>query len=282
MPIGCPFTFNCLTADEFATRDYRLMSHAFASQNELGRLCDERVYEADLKARLEADGFRSVATPIPVTISYQGFSKTFRLDLVADDAVYELKAEATLIREHEAQLLNYLFLLGIRRGKLLNFRPPKVQGRIVATSLTPETRRRFVPRTTGWEDLTPACENLRRLLLELLQDWGAFFSASLYQEAVVHLLGGDQHLEQRIDIWRNGARLGGQRMYLHSPKIAFRLSGFTDDQTGVESHLRRLVSLTKLEAIQWISLNHSQIEFRTITRAKQKSRMNSLSSIGRL
>jgi len=32
----------------------------FACQNELGRLCDESVYETDLAARLRADGFRDV------------------------------------------------------------------------------------------------------------------------------------------------------------------------------------------------------------------------------
>jgi GxxExxY protein len=87
--------------------------------------------------------FPSVQTQVPITVSHRDFSKTYRLDLVADDALYELKAETALVGEHDTQLLNYMFLLGIQRAKLLNFRPPKVQGKIIATGLTQEERRRF-------------------------------------------------------------------------------------------------------------------------------------------
>ena len=46
MPIHCPIQIRALSAEEFEERDYRVMGHAYGSQNELGRLCDERVYEA--------------------------------------------------------------------------------------------------------------------------------------------------------------------------------------------------------------------------------------------
>ena len=49
-----------LSSDEFEKLDYRVMGHAYASQNELGRLCDESVYEADMKARLLGEGFHFV------------------------------------------------------------------------------------------------------------------------------------------------------------------------------------------------------------------------------
>lgn len=91
MPIHCPITIKCLTATEFEKLDYRVMGHAHASQNELGRLCDECAYHADMKARLLADGFRSVLTEVPVTVTHRDFSKKYYLDLVADDALYELK-----------------------------------------------------------------------------------------------------------------------------------------------------------------------------------------------
>src|SRR5580698_6452788 len=152
MPIHCPITIAALNADEFEKLDYRLMGHVYASQNELGRLCDECVYEADLKARLLADGFRSVQTQVPVTVTHRDFSKTYRLDLVADNTIYELKAETNLVVEHDTQLFNYMFLLGIQRGKLLNFRPSKVQGKIIATGLTFEARRRFTETSDYWSE----------------------------------------------------------------------------------------------------------------------------------
>jgi GxxExxY protein len=267
MPIHSSANIRSLTADEFDALDYRVMGHAYTSQNELGRLCDECAYEADMKVRLLADGFRSVQIQVPLTVTHGDFSKTYRLDLIADDALYELKADANLAREHEAQLYNYMFLLGIQRGKLLNFCAPKVQGKLLATSLTQQERRRFVDVCDHWSELSPACATLRRTMLALLQDWGAFLEVGLYQEALIHFLGGLSNVERRVNLQRNGLDLGTQRMFVHAPGVAFRLMAVTEGQEHVESHLRRLLALTNLKGIQWINLNHAQIEFRTILKA---------------
>lgn len=264
MPIHCPLSVACLDSDAFAAVDYRVMGHAYASQNELGRLCDECAYEADLKARLLADGFRDVHTQVPVMVTHRNFAKTYRLDLVAGNALYELKTVAATTGDDDKQLYNYLFLLGTQRGKLLNFRTEKVQGRIVATSLTQDERRRFQTVTEHWRDLTPVCAVLRQTLGDLLQDWGAFLEIALYQEALVHFLGGAGNVEHRVRLSRSGLDLGGQRMQVHAPGVAFRLTAVTQAPQHVESHLRRLLALTSLEAIQWINLNHSRIEFTTI------------------
>jgi GxxExxY protein len=264
MPIYCPITIATVSAEEFEELDYRVMGHAYSSQNELGRLCDECAYEADLKARLLADGFHSVQTQVPVTVTYRDFSKTYRLDMVADEALYEFKAETTLVGEHDTQLLNYMFLLGLGRAKLLNFRPPKVQGKIVATSLTQEERRRFTTIAERWTDMTPGCVVLRQTMLDLLGDWGSFLDFALYQEALIYFFGGANNVERRISLHSDNLELGGQRMLLHAAGLAFRITAFTEGQTQIEFHLRRLLSLTDLNAIQWINLNHSKIEFTTI------------------
>lgn len=263
MPIHCPVSVRSLSPEEFERIDYRVMGHAYASQNELGRLCDECAYQADLKARLLAEGFRCVQTEIPVTVTHRDFSKRYYLDLLVDDALYELKTDADLVGEHEAQLLNYIFLLGIQRGKLLNFRPGKVQGRMAATSLTQDERRRFVGVTQSWDELTPACRKLRETMRELLEDWGAFLELGLYQEALIHFFGGAS-AEQQVRLARGEVNLGNQRMFIHAPGVAFRLTAFTQQQGFVESHLRRLLALTNLKAIQWINLNHAQVEFTTL------------------
>lgn len=264
MPINCPVKIASLSADEFEQLDYRVMGHAYASQNELGRLCDECAYEADLKARLLADCFRSAQTQVAVTVTHRDFLKKYFLDLVADDALYELKTDAALVGEHETQLFNYLFLLGIQRGKLLNFRPPNVQGKIIATSLTHAERRRFNPVTEHWIDLTSGCAVLRQTMLDLLEDWGAFLNFALYQEALLHFLGGASDGERQVSLHRNGLDLGRQRMFVHAPGVAFRITAYTESQNHIESHLRRLLALTDLKAIQWINLNHARIEFTSV------------------
>ena len=108
MPIHCPLSIRTLSADEFEQRDYRVMGHCYACQNELGRLCDECVYEADLKARLLAEGFREVHTQVPVTVTHRDFSKAYYLDLIADDALYELKTNTALTGEDDAQLIHHI------------------------------------------------------------------------------------------------------------------------------------------------------------------------------
>ncbi len=266
MPIHCPLSIARLEADEFDKVDYRVMGHAYACQNELGRLCDERVFEADLKARLIADGFRSVGIQIPITVAHADFKKTYFLDLIADDALFELKADTALVAEHEAQLLNYMFLLGLGRAKLLNFRTPKVQGKIVATSLTHEDRRRFALVIERWVEFTPECKLIHQTMLRVLADWGAFLDFNLYQTALIHFLGGVEKTEQRIKLSRSGMNLGTQRMLCHAPELAFRVTAVTRGQQSIESNLRRLLALSNLKAIQWINLNHAHIEFTTIVR----------------
>ena len=266
MPIHCPASIASLSAEEFEKLDYRVMGNAYASQTELGRLRDECAYQSDLKARLLADGFRSVLTEVPVTVTCRDFTKKYFLDLVADNALYELKAEANLVSEDDTQLFNYMFVLGIPRAKLLNFRPGKVQGKIIATSLTHAGRRRFSFVTKQWNDVTPGCGVLSQTMLDLLQDWGAFLDFGLYQEALVHFVGGASQVERQVSLRRDELDLGQQRMFVQAPGVAFRITAYTESQSHIESHLRRLLALTDLKSIQWINLNHAQIEFTTFQR----------------
>jgi hypothetical protein len=97
-----------------------------------------------------------------------------------------------------------------------------------------------------------------------MSDWGAFLEVGLYQEALIHFMGGADKVERRVSLNRNGLDLGAQRMLVHEPGISFRVTAVTADQQQVESHLRRLLALTNLKAMQWINLNHAQIEFTTI------------------
>ncbi len=118
MAIHCPIPVRNLSPEEFKERDYIVMRCAFDSRNALGRLCEEGVYENDLARRLRSNGFRHVATQVPIIASHHSFSKLYRVDLIADDAVYELKTVSALIDKHIAQALNYatMSLLWRRRS----------------------------------------------------------------------------------------------------------------------------------------------------------------------
>ncbi len=270
MPITCPLQIRPLKPDDFESIDYRVMGHAFACQNELGRLCEEGVYQRDIQARLRADRFQSVEIEVPVVVAYADFSKTYFLDLVVDHAVYELKTTVALTSEHEAQLLNYLFLLGIPRGKLINFRPPQVQGRLHATALTPEKRRTFRLDDSRWQDRTPQCAILRATLRGLLIDWGAFLDFHLYRQALTHFLGGEDRVLRRLPLHRGDVPLGTQAFCVHAAGVAFQVTAVTDQVAATETHLRRLLALTELEAIQWINLNQAEVQLVTLDRTRMR------------
>src|SRR6266478_3514691 len=128
MPITCPVSMRPIQQAEFAEIDFRVMRLAFDSQNELGRLCDEVIYQNDLAARLSCAELGPIHKEVPLTATYRDFTKTYWLDLVVSDgAIYELKTADALVGEHEAQVLNYLFLRGLNHGKLINFRSAQVE-----------------------------------------------------------------------------------------------------------------------------------------------------------
>ncbi len=51
MPIISPQDLHPINQEEFAKLDYRVMRIAFECQNELGRLCEESIYQNDLVTR---------------------------------------------------------------------------------------------------------------------------------------------------------------------------------------------------------------------------------------
>lgn len=267
MPITTPFPLRPMPQEQFAALDYQVMSHAFASQNELGRLCDEVIYQNDFAARLQGAGLGPIRTKVPITVFHGDFSKTYFLDLtVADSAIYELKTVTHVVPEHESQLLNYLFLGGTNHGKLINFRPSQVETRFANTTLTHKTRRQCQIDLQRWIEHEESISHLRMVLAELVKDWGGFLELPLYLEALVHFLGGKQAVLQALPLFRDGVPLGNQRLHLLTPVIAFRLTALTDSFEAYEHQLRSLLQHTSLHALQWINMNHHQITFTTLSK----------------
>jgi GxxExxY protein len=108
MPITCQASIRVLTLEDFKRLDHEVMRHAFDSQNELGRLCEEAVYQADLAARLRANGLTETHTRVGVRVSHADFAKPYYVDLLADHGLYELKAVPAFSDRHRAQLIHFL------------------------------------------------------------------------------------------------------------------------------------------------------------------------------
>jgi GxxExxY protein len=262
MPIHRP-RIRDLTQAEFDAIDRLVMECAYASQNELGRLCDERVYESDLALRLSAIG-ADVYRQLPIVVTHGTFQKTYRLDLVWNHAVYDAKSVASFTGVHESQALNYAMLLDVRHVKLINFRTPRVQGRLCFNGLSEGRRRVYHIQRNEWRELSPRCGELMSILTGLLQDWGAFLETQLYEEALVHFLGGEDACRKRIELQRNGHPLGTHRVSMHSPEHFFVVTAMSHETGPYRQQLKRLLRLTDLSGLQWINLNHHDIELVTI------------------
>ena len=263
MPIHCPLQIADLSQDRFDQIDRLVMGNAFACQNDLGRLCDESTYENDMALRLRAIG-SDVSTQVPITVSHDTFSKRYRLDFVCDHAVYDFKAVQDLVGRHDAQVFHYAMLLDIRHVKLLNFRSAKVQGRLRFNALTKDGRFQYTLCDEDTRSITPECDRLRCRMVDLLHDWGAFLDARLYEEALVHFCSIGGTAQKRLELARNGNSIGTHAFQRHHDDMAFIVSSVTKQPSLYYSHLKRLLSLTRLKGIQWINLNHSRIELKTV------------------
>ena len=102
---------------------------AMKVHSKLGPGMLESAYGACLAHELRIRGL-SVRAQVPLPIVYEGvrIEIGYRIDLlVEEEVVVELKTVAKLLPIHEAQLLSYLRLSGLRTGLLINFHVPRLK-----------------------------------------------------------------------------------------------------------------------------------------------------------
>ena len=100
---------------------------------ELGPGLLESCYLTCLCHELTLRGLR-FRSEVPLPVKYKGIELDcgYRIDLIVEDAiVVELKAVEKVLPVHEAQLLTYLKLTGLRVGLLINFNSPVIRNSIV-------------------------------------------------------------------------------------------------------------------------------------------------------
>ncbi len=104
----------------------QIIGAAIEVHRHLGPGLLESVYEAALAFELASRGV-AVERQKQVPLAYKGlhFDEGFRLDLlVAGEVIVELKCVDVVLPVHEAQVISYLKLTGLRVGLLINFKVP--------------------------------------------------------------------------------------------------------------------------------------------------------------
>jgi GxxExxY protein len=104
----------------------RVIGAAIDVHRELGPGLLESAYEECLAMEL-ADAGLQIQRQVELPLRYKGrdLDAGYRLDLVVGERpIVELKCVERLLPIHDAQLLTYLRLSGIKTGLLLNFNTP--------------------------------------------------------------------------------------------------------------------------------------------------------------
>ena len=111
---------------------WRIIEIFYKVYNTLGYGFLEKVYENALLIEFRKSGLAAKAqAPIKVVYDQQIIGEYFVDILVKDCVIVEIKAVKSLVKEHEAQLLNYLKASQIEVGLLINFGPkPEIKRKI--------------------------------------------------------------------------------------------------------------------------------------------------------
>ncbi len=260
MPISHPPPLQRISQKEFGAIAFEVMEHVFAIHDEFGRFFEERIYKRELAARM-AD----VLLEVPITVTFDRFSKIYYLDvLVGAGGLFEFKVAEAIHPHHRGQTINYLLLADLEHAKLINLRPQSVEHEFVNCSQRLIHLRRPRVSDASWEASAPGARRFRDLLVALIQDWGTGLELTLYEEALACLLGGDRVVNLSVPVFGSAGPLGDQPMKLLSPEASFRLTALPDDDNSFAIHAHRLLAHTPLKAIYWVNITHQHVTFTTI------------------
>jgi len=264
MPIECSIEPASVSRDEYHKLDYKVMAIIFDVHKELGRLYNEKIYQNQIFNRCREAGFNP-AKEVSVRIYHEDFEKVYFIDLIINMSIlYEFKAVECLNPQYRQQTLNYLFITGFKCGKLVNLGSQSVQSEFVTTSLNKEERYQFEIIKDDWSDLNSDSVWLRKLITDLLKDWGAFLDIRLFQEAVSYFRGGPKNFIRPVEIMGNNQVLGVQKLPLINNELAVRFTAIKGSANSYEKHLRRFLAHTPLHAMHWINFNKHKILMKTL------------------
>ncbi len=114
---------------EYKSLVYRIIGAAMKVHSELSWGLLEPIYNEALHLELLDEGIDNERELLlPCFYKSHKLEKFYKMDLVVDDVIVELKSVKELVSAHRAQLFNYLRLTKKPIGLLINFGQPSLQG----------------------------------------------------------------------------------------------------------------------------------------------------------
>lgn len=107
---------------KYSNNVYQIIGAAMMVHSEMGYGLLEPVYQEALHLELLDRGIANEREiEIPIYYKKHLLEKKYKMDIVVDDIIVELKSVSTLVAGHRAQLCNYLRLTQKPLGLLINF-----------------------------------------------------------------------------------------------------------------------------------------------------------------
>lgn len=263
MPIELGFRIEPLNDRQFDEIDYKLMGCAYAIQNEFGRLLNENLYQKELAFRMN-DHYECLMEA-PIRLTHKTFIKQLYIDLlIANGLVCEIKVAESTADAHLNQLIQYMLLANASHGKLVNFGTSSVDGKLINSFLSPQSRLKLTFNFERWNQKEAQSQHFSNLATELLEDWGGFLAGETYLQALTHLLGGEEKVVREIDILSAGRIVYRQKARLLNDETAFKLTTIKGDRSNYRSQLKKFLSSSKLQFVHWINLNKHEVVFETV------------------
>lgn len=114
---------------KYTDKVYNIIGAAMSVHTELNWGLVESIYQESLHLELKDRGIDNEREKeIPCFYKHHLLDKKFKMDIVVDDIVVELKSCQDLIPAHRAQLFNYMRLTKKPIGLLINFGSRSLQG----------------------------------------------------------------------------------------------------------------------------------------------------------
>jgi GxxExxY protein len=111
-----------LNLEKYSDKVYKIIGAAMTVHSELNWGLLEPVYQEALHLELLDRGIENIREQeVPVYYKKHLLEKKYRMDIMVDDIIIELKSVTSLAPAHRAQLCNYLRLARKPLGLLINF-----------------------------------------------------------------------------------------------------------------------------------------------------------------
>jgi len=133
-----------------------------------------------------------------------------------------------------------------------------VQYRFVSTTISPEDRFAFSLDSAG---LNKEFHYIIDIVNSILKEWGCFLNVHLYEEALVHFLGGHEKLRKRVNIMHEGRLVGTHPMCQVDEMNGIHVSSVVKGIDQYRKHLERMLFHTDLKHMVWINFSRNKVQF---------------------